>query len=88
MSKVLKIILSDFSNESRDKREITCLVELGHHVIVMAKSTINKYEVIEHEIYDIHFLPVDTKIHGRRTFYKTAITLFKWVKYSRNILPD
>lgn len=89
MSTVLKVVLSDFSNESRDRREITCLVEQGHHVIVMAKSPINKYKVINQDGYEVHFLPVDTKkTDGRRSIFKTTLTVFKWVKYARKIEPD
>lgn len=89
VSVVLKIVLSDFCNESRDKREIACLVDQGHCVIVMAKSPINKYQIIEQDGYEVHFLPVDTKkSNGRRSIFKTAWTIFKWVKYARNIEPD
>jgi len=89
MAKVLKIVLSDFSYESRDKREILCLIDMGHQVVVMAKSNNNEYQVIKQDGYEIHFLPTDTKkANGKRSIYKTIMTVINWIKYARNIKPD
>lgn len=43
MRKVLKIVVSDFVFESRDKREVEALVEAGYTVTVLARRISEKY---------------------------------------------
>lgn len=88
MAKVLKLSLKYFNNASRDKREVSVLLELGYSVIVMAKENKNYIEKTK-EGYEIHFRRIrDENAKGVEKQIQRVASVFSWISYIRELEPQ
>ncbi|MEL3901252.1 MAG: glycosyltransferase [Treponema phagedenis] len=83
--RILKIVIHEFVNETRDIRELSCLHKMGNtEIIVVAKG---EKDVIQQDFYELHTLTtrplkfVPVKINR-------IISFFLWAKYVRNLKAD
>ena len=88
MSKVLKIVISDFDKCSRDKRELSVVRELGHEVIVLNKKNEDSVTKI-----DSNFTIIGKKVRGKSSnkfiiFFQRIKSVFSWIKIAKNINAD
>lgn len=86
MKLFLKIVLNDFSNENRDKRELSVINKFNYKAIVMAKGEHN--EIIVDQNYEIH-----RRITRPLGDYKLLdllnrlVSCIIWVIYARKLKP-
>ncbi len=84
---ILKIAPSEWKNESRDKREIGVIKELGADILVLAKG--KKTGVIERiegfDIYRVSTRPLGNHIPNT---INRIISIFTWAWQARKISPD
>ena len=86
-TRVLKIVLNEWKNENRDKRELSVIEELGGETIIMAKG--DKTGVVEYvEGFKVHRFttsPFGNKVPKRISRY---FSLFIWAYYARRFKAD
>ncbi|MDR3585178.1 MAG: glycosyltransferase [Desulfosporosinus sp.] len=87
MSVVLKIVALEFTDFSRDKRELSGVKEMGHKVLVMAKG--EKNEIVYIEGFEVHLR--STRPLGQApalTRLNRIVSVFTWAFYARKLRPD
>ena len=87
MSLVIKLVTGDFSNESRDKRELSVVRGLGSNVMVVAKGKNNSKGIVDG--FEVHYLT--TRPLGEEKYSKTlnkVVSLITWARYLRNLKAD
>ncbi len=85
--KLLKICISEWENESRDKRELDVAKELGIKVEVLAKGDeTGKIECVDgFSVYRVTTVPLK-KINI--TIINRIVSIFIWIKCARQRKPD
>ena len=87
MGLFLKIVTSDFKNESRDLRELSVVNAFNVKIMVMAKGEYNS--IYDSNGYTIHrrttrpLTNVDLLVRINR-----VVSVFTWALYARSIRPD
>ena len=88
--RVLKIVSSEWRNESRDKRELSVCEELGMETAVLAKGNpgdrLRKDEVSGFQVYRESTRPLGTDPHLNPL--NRVISLFTWAGQARKLAPD
>ncbi len=85
---VLKIVCSEWKNESRDKRELMVCQELGASVCVLAKGTANA-KVVRENVDDFTIYKCTTRpVLLFPTSVNRILSLARWALFARKINPD
>jgi glycosyltransferase involved in cell wall biosynthesis len=86
---LLKICLSEWKNESRDKRELSLCQKLGFKTIVLAKGqSEDKGRIDINEGYEIHRHTTKPFANYVPNFINKVFSLILWAKYASNVSPD
>lgn len=87
MKLFLKLVLNDFSNESRDKRELSVVNKFNYKIIVIAKGEHNGVDSSNN--YEIHRRTTrplgDYKI---LSLLNRLVSFFSWGIYARKLKPN
>ncbi len=86
MTKVLKVCVSEWESQSRDKRELSVCKDLGMQICVLSKG-----EKKEDFIQDgVHIYKQSPRPFGRivPNSINRFISLFKWAGFARHLHPD
>lgn len=85
--RVLKIVLSTWKNESRDKRELSVVKELGAEVMVLAKGDDTGVieQVDEFKVYRMSTRPLGNKVPNA---VNRIVSLFTWAWQARKLAPQ
>ncbi|MBQ3146660.1 MAG: glycosyltransferase [Oscillospiraceae bacterium] len=80
--KVLKVCISTWQNENRDKRELSVIQELGHEVEVIAKGDVSGLveDVDGFRVTRLSSRPLGNKIPAS---INRVLSLFTWARYIR-----
>lgn len=88
MGLFVKIAPVEFNNASRDKREISVVKELGHEIIVVAKSKKRINEVINIDGWNVHCRSTRPLGQYGLLAINRVISIFTWAKYVRTLRAD
>jgi glycosyltransferase involved in cell wall biosynthesis len=88
MGLFIKIIPVDFANESRDKRELTVVKELGHKVIVVTLNSSKTNEIKISDGWELHCRSTRPICKGKMLNINRLIAVILWAVYVKKMQPD
>ena len=88
MGLFVKIVPGEFTNASRDKRELSVVKELGHKVIVVAISEKKINEVINIDGWKVQCRSTRPLGQNRLLAINRLISVFSWAIYVRRLGAD